>query len=72
MTVRYLDLGQGNSILVQAGGKNMLIDAGPAIAGPSVVSSLKAAGVSYLDVIVALHHTKIIRGEGRCFQHLPL
>lgn len=55
MTVRFLEVGQGDSILLQAGGKNMLIDAGPATAGSSIVSYLKSAGVSSLDVIVATH-----------------
>lgn len=55
MKVKFLDVGQGDSIFIQAGGKNMLIDAGPESAGPYVVSSLKSSGVSFLDVVVATH-----------------
>lgn len=56
MKVHFIDVGQGDSILVQTpSGKNMLIDGGKASAGNKVVSFLKSKGVSTLDVVIATH-----------------
>ncbi|MEZ5334351.1 MAG: MBL fold metallo-hydrolase [Methanolobus sp.] len=55
MTVHFIDVGQGDSILIQVNGKNMLIDAGEQKAGDRVVSYLKDNDVEELDVIVATH-----------------
>lgn len=55
LTVSYLDVGQGDSELLQSGGHSMLIDAGPADAGAAVVNYLKTHGVTNLDVVVATH-----------------
>lgn len=53
LTVSYIDVGQGDSQLLQSGSHNMLIDAGPVDAGPTVVNYLKTHGVTNLDVVVA-------------------
>ena len=56
LKVHFLDVGQGDSILLQApNGKNMLVDGGPKSAGNKVVSFLKSKGVKKLDYIVATH-----------------
>jgi Predicted hydrolase (metallo-beta-lactamase superfamily) len=55
MTVHYIDVGQGDSILIQINEKNMLIDAGDRSEGDRVVSYLKDNNVEKLDVIVATH-----------------
>lgn len=55
LTVHFIDVGQGDSILIQIDDKNMLIDAGEQKAGNSVVSYLKENGVTELDVVVATH-----------------
>lgn len=56
MLVHYIDVGQGDAILIQSpNGKNMLIDGGTKSAGDKVVSFLKSKGVSTLDVVVATH-----------------
>jgi len=56
MKVHFIDVGQGDSILIQTpGGKNMLIDGGTKSAGAKVVNYLKSKGVSTLDVVVATH-----------------
>jgi len=53
LTVSYIDVGQGDSQVLQSGGHNMLIDAGPVDAGPTVVNYLKTHGVTNIDVVVA-------------------
>ena len=48
----FIDVGQGDGILVQAGGESYLIDAGRAEEGPNVVDFLRSRGVDSLDGIV--------------------
>nr|WP_051585740.1 ComEC/Rec2 family competence protein [Caldanaerobius polysaccharolyticus] len=64
LVVSYIDVGQGDSILVQGpSGKNMLIDAGIPEEGSKVVSYLKSRGVKKIDVLVATHpHSDHIGG----------
>lgn len=56
MTVHFIDVGQGDSIFIQApNGKTMLVDAGVKGAGKAVVDYLRAQGVQKLDYVVATH-----------------
>ncbi|MER1985595.1 MAG: MBL fold metallo-hydrolase [Solibacillus sp.] len=56
MLVHFIDVGQGDSILVQSpNGKTMLIDGGVKGAGKDVVAYLRGMGVSQLDYVVATH-----------------
>lgn len=56
MSVDFIDVGQGDSILIQTtNGENILIDAGTQSAGQKVVSYLKEKDVGTLDMIVATH-----------------
>jgi beta-lactamase superfamily II metal-dependent hydrolase len=56
MTVSFIDVGQGDSELIQSpSGKVMLIDAGPTDAGSKVVKYLQDQGISTIDVVVATH-----------------
>ncbi len=52
LSVSFIDVGQGDGVLVQAGGENYLIDAGRAEEGPNVVDFLRGRGVEELDGIV--------------------
>lgn len=56
MRVHFIDVGQGDSILIESpNGKTMLVDGGVKGAGPQVVSYLRELGVSKLDIVVATH-----------------
>ena len=52
LSVSFIDVGQGDGVLVQAGGTNHLIDAGRPEEGPGVVDFLRSRGVRDLDAIV--------------------
>ncbi len=61
--VHYIDVGQGDSMLVQAGNSNILIDAGENDQGDEVVAYLKGAGVETLDMVIGTHpHSDHIGG----------
>lgn len=53
LTIGFIDVGQGDSILVQAGGESYLIDAGYPEEGANVVDFLRSRGVSSLDGVVS-------------------
>lgn len=56
MTATFIDVGQGDSALVELpDGKVMLIDAGEASASQNVLDALEAAGVDEIDYLVATH-----------------
>lgn len=56
LKVHFIDVGQADSILVQApSGKTMLIDAGNNGDGNTVVNYLKSQGVGKVDVLVGTH-----------------
>lgn len=74
MQVHFLDVGQGDSILIQSpSGKNMLIDAGTWEAGPHVLAFLKSKGVTSLDYVVATHpHADHIGGLADVLRTIPI
>lgn len=56
LRVHFLNVGQGDAILVQLpGGQNLLIDAGTNEAGPTVIKDLKQYGVVQLDYVIGTH-----------------
>lgn len=56
MKVHFLDVGQGDSILVQSpNGKNLLVDGSTKDAGKEVVAYLRSHDVEKLDYVVATH-----------------
>jgi competence protein ComEC len=52
LSVSFIDVGQGDGVLVQAGGESYLIDAGRPEEGPNVVDFLRSRGVDSLEGIV--------------------
>lgn len=55
LKVHYIDVGQADSILIQQGSSNMLIDAGNNADSNLVVNYLKKQGVKKLDYLVGTH-----------------
>lgn len=55
LTVRCLDVGQADSILLQCGSEAMLIDGGNVEDGPDVVARLQEVGVDRLTYVVNTH-----------------
>lgn len=63
LTVVFIDVGQGDSVLVGDGSDWILVDAGPPEAGDDVVEALRLRGVASLRMVVATHpHSDHIGG----------
>jgi competence protein ComEC len=63
LTVNFLDVVQGDSILLEYNGKSMLIDAGEQDQGPEVSAYLREHNLSSLNYVVATHpHSDHIGG----------
>ncbi len=55
LLVHFIDVGQGDSILIQSAGHSMLVDAGENDQGETVVPYLQSQGVSSLDYVIGTH-----------------
>ncbi|WP_461207657.1 ComEC/Rec2 family competence protein [Clostridium sp. DL1XJH146] len=55
LIVHYIDVGQGDSMLLQADGMNMLIDAGSKSAKDELLNYLDNLDIKKLDYIIATH-----------------
>jgi competence protein ComEC len=53
LVVSFIDVCQGDGVLVQSGGENYLLDAGKAQASSKVVDFLRSRGVDSMNGIVA-------------------
>lgn len=53
LKVSYLNVTQGDAVLLQSGDNSMLIDSGNSNSGGSILSFLKERGVNSLDVVIA-------------------
>lgn len=63
LKVHFIDVGQGDSILIQSGDDDMLIDAGENNKGDTVVTYLHSLGISELDYVIGTHpHSDHIGG----------
>ncbi len=54
-TVSFLDVGQGDSVLIASEGQYCLIDAGTPDSADELIGMLRAAGVERLDLVVMTH-----------------
>lgn len=55
LTVRFLDVGQGDAALITCGGQSLLIDGGPSTASSKLYAVLTEFGITHLDYIIATH-----------------
>ncbi len=64
LLVSFIDVGQGDSVFVEfPGGKTVLIDAGEATGGETVVSHLMSRGCTMIDYVICTHpHSDHIGG----------
>lgn len=73
MKVHFIDVGQADCMLVQAGGRNLLIDAGNNEDEGRVVIYLREQGVKYLDYVIATHaHVDHIGGMDAVIRNFPI
>ena len=63
MTVHFIDVGQGDSLLAESDGHFLLVDAGENDQGDTVIAYLREAGVTSLDYVIGTHpHSDHIGG----------
>ena len=55
LKISYLDVGQADSILIQTGSENMLIDAGNNSDGPNIVEYLKNQNINNFKYVIGTH-----------------
>lgn len=73
LDVHFFDVGQGDSILAESDGHYMLIDAGENDQAGTVISYLKAEGVTKLDYVIGTHpHSDHIGGLDKVIDTFPV
>lgn len=55
LTVRYIDVGQGDAAIVSCDGHHLLIDGGPSDQSSKIYTILKNLGITEFDVVIATH-----------------
>ena len=69
-SIHFIDVGQGDSALVECDGRYMLIDGGTTTAGDKVYNILVEKGIQELDILVASHlHTDHIGGLTKALKY---
>lgn len=73
MEVHFIDVGQGDSILVEADNSYMLIDAGENNKGSVVLDYLEKQNIKKLDYVIGTHpHSDHIGGLDTIIQSIPV
>ena len=73
INVHFIDVGQGDSILIKVENKTILIDGGPTAASATVLSYLSSVNVTKIDFMVATHpHADHIGGLIAVLQSLQV
>ena len=73
LTVHFIDVGQGDCMLLTCDGKTMLVDGGGENAGSDVVQYLHKQRVKALDIVVATHpHRDHVGGLTAVVQNFPV
>lgn len=69
LEVHFLDVGQGDSILIRCGREAMLIDAGTGESARDVTEYIDALGISSIKYVIATHpHEDHIGGMAECIR----
>jgi competence protein ComEC len=55
LTVYFIDVGQGDSIIIRYGNSSMLIDAGTNASTNALVNTIKGLGISKFDIVIGTH-----------------
>lgn len=70
LEVRFLDVGQGDAVLLRSSGRTVLVDAGPA---DRIVARLRELDVDSIDLLVASHnHSDHIGGMDAVLDSFPV
>ena len=73
LIIHYIDVGQGDSILIQINNKNMLIDAGPSSSKNKLTKYLKKQGVKRLNYVIITHpHEDHIGGIKKVIENFDI
>lgn len=71
--VHYIDVGQGDCILIEAEGENMLIDCGESSKSDEVLAYLQSQNISHLDYLVGTHpHSDHMGGMSTVVDNLEI
>lgn len=73
LKIHYIDVGQGDSELIQVNGKNLLIDAGPNESRTKLMTYLKKQNIKKFDYVIATHPDEDhIGGMGDVIKKYPI
>lgn len=73
LAVRMLDIGQGDAILIQQGGENVLVDSGDVGTRDKLIAQLKECGVTKIDKLIVTHaHADHIGGLEAVFDNFSV